>query len=348
MRESFKHLNKTDRLQIEVLLRAKLKPLEIAKIIGVHNTTIYRELKRGKYIHTEYFKDKESYSSDLAEQKYQNNLRAKGAGLKIGNDIKLANFIEQKIIKENYSPEAVLLEIKSKSLKFKVQISKSTLYSYIDKKVFLNITNKNLPIKRNRCRRNKKIMVQKQSSRGESIEKRPEKILTREEFGHWEMDTVIGKKGESEHSLLAITERKTRYEILILLNQNNSDSIVKAINKLEQKWNNLFPEIFKTITVDNGKEFSNCIGIENSIFNNAKRTKLYYCHPYSSFERGSNENNNRLIRRFIPKGSNFDNLSKQDIQKIENWINNYPRKLFDGESAKNKFDEEIKILKIKN
>ena len=106
----------------------------------------------------------------------------------------------------------------------------------------------------------------------------------------------------------------------------------------------LFRDVFKTITVDNGVEFSDAEGLEKSRRNKKKRTKVYYCHPYSSCERGSNENANRLIRRHIPKGVNFDKKSKTEIKEIETWINNYPRKIFEYDTAENQFINEMEKL----
>ena len=303
MARKFKQLTRADRLKIEALDKAGHGKKEIADQIGVHQSTIYRELQRGRYIHTNSdLTEEERYSPDIAEEKYQQNLRDKGPDLKIGNDHELAEYIENKIAKDGYSPGAVLGEIKAKGLEFETTISKPTLYSYIDKGIFLTLTNKDLPVKGIRKKKNKKVRTQSRAAAGDSIEKRPDDIDSREEFGHWEMDTVVGKKGESKHSLLVLTERKTRDEIVVLLFEHTMQAVVRALDCIEKKWGDLFPEVFKTITVDNGTEFSDCKGIEKSILMDGNRTKVYYCHPYSSYERGSNENQNRLVRRKIPKG----------------------------------------------
>lgn len=142
-----------------------------------------------------------------------------------------------------------------------------------------------------------------------------------------------------------LTERKTRHEKIFKVKDHTAESVVKCINSLERKWGKLFPKIFKTITVDNGTEFSDCKGIEKTDDNGKNgRTKVYYCHPYCSAERGSNENQNRMIRRHIPKGTNFDKKSKKEIQKIEDWINNYPRPMFGGKSSQDLYNEEIKKI----
>ena len=348
MARIFKQLTKADRIKVEALLKAGHSKEEIADQLHVHRSTIYREVKRGTF--TALNSDlttEERYSPDIAHDKYEENLKSKGGVLKIGNDIKLANYIEDKIINNDYSPEAVLGELKAKGKEgeFKVTICVTTLYSYIDKGIFLKLTNKNLPVKKNVKRSYKK--VKKQQARvaaGESIEKRPEEIDTREEFGHWEMDSVIGQRGKSKNTLLVLTERKTRDEIIFKLPAHTAEAVVDAVDRLERKWGELFKQVFKTITVDNGSEFAYCTQLERSTLGESKRTKLYYCHPYSSWERGTNEVTNKMVRRKIPKGTNFDAKTDEEIEQIENWINKYPRGIHNFRSAGELFDEEIRKI----
>lgn len=343
----FKHLTRADRLTIETMIKDGKSEKEIAERIGVHESTIYREIKRGQYMHRNSdYTEELRYSPDIAHKKYRENLKAKGPDLKIGSDQELADYIEKRIADDGYSPEAVLGEIKQKEIPFQTSISKTTLYRYIDMGLFVTITNKDLPVKGRRKKKNKKVRRQARASAGDSIEKRPERIDDREEFGHWEMDTVVGKRGESKHSLLVLTERKTREEIITLLYEHTMEQVVKALDSLEEKWGDLFSQVFKTITVDNGSEFSNCAGMEKSTLEEGNRTKIYYCHPYSSYERGTNENQNRLIRRKVPKGENFDDRTEEDIQSVEDWLNNYPRKLFGYRTAQTMFDIELKALTI--
>lgn len=343
----FKHLTRADRLTIETMIKDGKSEKEIAERIGVHESTIYREIKRGQYMHRNSdYTEELRYSPDIAHKKYRENLKAKGPDLKIGSDQELADYIEKRIADDGYSPEAVLGEIKQKEIPFQTSISKTTLYRYIDMGLFVTITNKDLPVKGRRKKKNKKVRRQARASAGDSIEKRPERIDDREEFGHWEMDTVVGKRGESKHSLLVLTERKTREEIITLLYEHTMEQVVKALDSLEKKWGNLFSQVFKTITVDNGSEFSNCAGMEKSALEDGSRTKIYYCHPYSSYERGTNENQNRLIRRKVPKGENFDDRTEEDIQGVEDWLNNYPRKLFGYRTAQTMFDIELKAITI--
>lgn len=345
MRRRYRHLTRNDRLVIETMLRDGKSQREIADRLGVHESTISRERRRGQYEHLNSdYTTEMRYSPDIAHQKYRDNLKAKGPELKIGNDIELADFLESRIANDGYSPGAVLGEIKRKGLPFRTTISKTTLYRYIDIGIFMSLTNKDLPVKGKRRKKYKKVRRQARAAAGDSIEKRPEEIKSREEFGHWEMDTVVGQRGKSKNSLLVLTERKTREEILIKLATHTMEKVCKALDGLEEKWGKLFSKVFKTITVDNGTEFSDCSGMEKSMSGDGNRTKIYYCHPYSSYERGTNENQNRLVRRKIPKGTNFDDRTDEDIQGIQDWINNYPRRLFGYRTAQILFDEEISAI----
>lgn len=350
MARTFKQLTKADRIKIEALLKAGHSKEEIAEQLHVHRSTIYREVKRGTF--TALNSDlttEERYSPDIAHDKYEENLKSKGGALKIGNDIKLANYIEDKIINDDYSPAAVLGELKAqgKEGEFAVTICVTTLYSYIDKGIFLRLTNKNLPVKKNEKRTYKKVKKQQaRAAAGDSIEKRPEKIDEREEFGHWEMDSVIGKRGVSKNAMLVLTERKTRNEIIFKLPDHTDEAVVAALDRLENKWGaDMFKQVFKTITVDNGSEFADAEGLQRSILNEGeKRTQVYYCHPYSSWERGTNEVTNKMVRRKVPKGTNFDDKTDEEIGGIESWINKYPRRIHGYHSAKELFDEEIRKI----
>lgn len=235
----------------------------------------------------------------------------------------------------------MLGEIKRKNLPFSVTITAPTLYSYIDKGIFLHLTNKHLPEKSKKKRSYKKVEVNR-ASRGESIENRPQKANTREEFGHWEMDTIKGKNGGGKSCLLVLTERKTRQEIAIKLPDGTAQSVVRALDRTEQKYGSLFKKVFLTITVDNGVEFADRSGMERSCLDKGKRTQIYYCHPYSSYERGSNEKQNQMLRRHYPKGTNFDNIPQEEIERKQDWLNNYPRGIFNYDTSEHAYSTELK------
>ena len=137
--------------------------------------------------------------------------------------------------------------------------------------------------------------------KGESIDNRPAEANDRSEYGHWEMDLIVSCKG-GKGALLTLTERKTRQEIIARLPNKTQKSVKRALDRLERKYGNDFKQKFKTITTDNGSEFLNFKSLEMSCKRDEQRFKMYFAHPFSSWERGSNENANGIIRRFFPKG----------------------------------------------
>jgi IS30 family transposase len=333
----YKHLTERERYKIEILLKEKLKPFEIAQRMGKGTRTIEREKANGTMrLQNHDLTYRDEYCADVGQRIYEENARNKGSGLKIGKDYKLVKYIENKIIKEKFSPDAVIGEIEAKELKFETKISTKTLYNYIDRgDVFLNLTNKDLPVKKKGKKRDyKKVKIPHKNLKGTSIEERPPEVENREEYGNWEMDCVVGNREGGGAVLLVLSERSRREEIIIKMPSKTQGSVVAALDKLERKYGKEFKEKFKTITVDNGCEFLDYKGIEMSIKSkNKKRVDLYYAHPYSSWERGTNENINKLIRRFIPKGTDIGKKSKAEITYIENWINSYPRRIFGYKSS---------------
>lgn len=183
---------------------------------------------------------------------------------------------------------------------------------------------------------------------GESIDNRPEEVKERKVFGHWEMDTVYSAKSKGKAVLLTITERKTRKEIIVLLPNRKAETITRAVNALERKYGAVkFRTIFKSITVDNGSEFAAAEDLEKSCINKTlPRTKVYYAHPYSSWERGTNENQNGMIRRKMPKGTVFENVSAADVAAVEDWMNTYPRRVLGYKTSEMAYQDELRALGI--
>jgi transposase, IS30 family len=330
----WKQLSEKERYQIEILLRSGLTPIEVSKQIRRDRRTIEREIARGSIMQVDSeWRERLQYCADVGQRVHDKRAANKGRLLKIGHDHRLAEYIEKKIGKEKYAPDAVIGEIRAKGLKYEVDICTKTLYNYIDKDIFLNISNKDLPVKKNeRQRKYRNIRkVALNNLKGRSIEERPKSVETRADQGHWEMDCVVGK---GKACLLVLTERQSRKELIFKLKAKKQQCVKAALDRLERKYKVRFKEVFKSITMDNGSEFLNCDALESSCTRlGEKRTICYYAHPYSSWERGSNEVANKLIRRFVPKGSNISNLTKTDIQRIEHWMNNYPRRMFGYSTA---------------
>lgn len=345
MGEHFSHLTETKRIQLDAFLRAGMKPVDIAKELGVHYTTIYREMKRSTYEHTNSDLTTEiRYNPDGAQRAYEAHLKAKGPDLKLGSDYELASYLIEKIRDEKYSPEAAIGEAEVAGWSFAVKICAGTVYNYIRKEIFGDdLTAEMLPQGGKRRPVKKPETVIGRAPAGKSIEQRPKEVAERNTFGHWEMDSVESCEGV-KNTLLVMTERLTRKEIIIPLKDKTSTSVVRALNGLERKVGALFPEIFVTITCDNGPEFADAEGIEKKRRGKGKRTQVYYCHPYTPSERGSNENQNGLIRRHIPKGTDLSTVSPREVKRVETWLNNYPRKMFGFLCAEHLFREQVAAL----
>lgn len=159
------------------------------------------------------------------------------------------------------------------------------------------------------------------------------------------MDSVVGPQGKGKKALLVFTERKTRKEIIEIVKNHTASEVIKTLNKFERKLGEKkFRKTFKSITVDNGTEFSDWEKMEKSRRNKKMpRTKIYYCHAYKSCERATNENHNRIIRRFFPKGTNFDFVTNKEIKKVEEWMNNYPRKILGWLTPNEMYCSEINV-----
>lgn len=333
-KERWKQLSELERYKIEALLRVGLNPRDISKQLGRNRRTIEREIAKGtvEQLDSE-LRTQNVYCADVGQRVHLERGANKGRTLKIGNDHELATYIEDKIIKEKMSPDAIIGEIRVKNIEFKTSICTKTVYNYIDKNVFLNVTNTDLPVKKNKKKRKhrKTRPVALNNLKGKSIEERPEAIESRIDLGHWEMDCVVGK---GKACLLVMTERKSRLELIFKMKAKTQENVVRIVDKLERKYKKQFKQLFKSITMDNGSEFLDSISLEKSCLKvNDFRTNCYYAHPYSSWERGSNEVANKLIRRFVPKGSDISKLTLKEVKRIQYWMNNYPRKIFGYRTA---------------
>lgn len=323
-------MTRDERIRLDALRRAGVPVAECARQLGFCRQTIYNELRRGECDvvreHHGYYYDEKEYSTVKGQQIHKRNQETRGRPpMKIGSDIKYANFLEGKILKDRFSPAAALAAARASGL-FKTSVSVNTLYSYIDKGIFFELTNKDLWQKGRKRKAGEKPERRTVHPKLPSIEDRPEAVNQRREFGHWEMDLVVECSG-SRAALLTLTERQTRQELIFKLPDKRAASVRAIFNKLERNMGRKkFRERFKSITTDNGPEFLEYDKLRQSI-RDGPRFDIYYCHSYSAWEKGTNENHNRMIRRWFPKGTDFDKVNKREIAAIQNWMNGYPRKI---------------------
>lgn len=351
VREKGKHLKYTDRQLIEHKVRRaypkKVSINSLVRIIGCSESTIRRELKRGNVIQlSSELIEYESYSAEVAQQQYDYLSSGKGPELKIANDYAFVEYVENKIINDKYSPDAVIMELKNNGfinpktgVQFETKICTKTLYNYIENGLFPNLTNKDLPrAGRRQKRKQRKVRRSYRNIDGKCIWERPKEATMRLEAGHWEMDCIEGAKGKGKSCLLTMVDRKSRETLIFKLPDQSQKSVIAVLNKLERELGRVkFSQRFKSITVDNGSEFLDHRSIEKSLFAKIKnRTEIYYAHPYSSWERGTNEQTNGMVRRFVPKKSIICKILKREVKEIEEWLNNYPRRILGGISANQK------------
>lgn len=155
-------------------------------------------------------------------------------------------------------------------------------------------------------------------------------------------DLVVGSNKDQDKVLMTLIERKTRMYFIYLLPDKRPETIMNVFNDIKREYGELFDAVFKTITTDNGIEFTNLSDLENEF-----KTLIYYAHPYSSFEKGSVERHNGILRNFIPKGKRIEDYSLEDISNIELIINGIPRKLLNYSTPEELFDAEVdKIYQI--
>lgn len=168
---------------------------------------------------------------------------------------------------------------------------------------------------------------------------RDDEIQKRNTLGHWETDLAIGEKSGADRVLLTLLERKTRNFMIIPLSDKTTESVMQVFEKLRSDFWDSFSKVFRIITTDNGTEFSKL-----SDLGNVADTLVYFAHPYVSYEKGSVERHNRLIRRFIPKGKRIDDYSIDDIFPIEMWCNHLPGKILGWLTPEEVFEAELDLI----
>ena len=327
-----KELTYEQRVQLEMLKNEGYSNSHIAKILGKHRSTIGRELKRVTNTR---------YTYKLAQEHHSKMSAYRGRNLSIGSNQKLARLIEKLIIEEHLSPRCAVGAIRRKT-DFENVPCANSIYSYIDNG-FIAVRRYHLPNFGKSRKGKKKSYYISNRTKGTSIEQRPEEINDRSEFGHFEGDLVLGSKAKNP-VVMTLTERKTRFNIDVWLPDKTQQSVIAGLNVIERylknEFNLNFHDLIKSITFDNGSEFLDFKGIEKSCFNDEKRTKTYYAHPFASHERGTNERNNGMLRRFgLKKKCDYSKFSVKKLQVITDKVNSYPRPIFDFRSAIDEFTD---------
>ena len=333
-KNQYRHLTMKDRATIQALVEQKDKNGKrlfnnsyIAKYLNVNRSTISREIRNRKSYRFMVRSGKTYEKPYNAVDAHNNYLFKRGLSkgqYKLRKFSNMAKFIEDKILIDKWAPDVIVGFMKTHNFFNKdgfCSISTPTIYNAIR----LGI----IKVKLTDTRRMKKFPEYKYQNKfslpankiSYSIENRPEEINNRSIFGHFEIDTVIGTSRGKHECLLTITERKTKYEMIFKISAKTSEAVVNKINQIKTFMNKHYNKIFKSYSTDNGSEFSDFLGIIKD-----SKASIYFCHPYCSGEKGTNEKQNSMIRYFIPKKTLIENYSFEDINRVADWMNNYPRK----------------------
>ncbi|MFI3228508.1 MAG: IS30 family transposase [Clostridia bacterium] len=327
------HLSEEERYIIQIRLQDKWNINRIAKELGRPYNTVKNEIARGtvSLYNGKVFRYKANEGQRVYEEHRQNSRKSY-------KRLECSDFIsyvqEQFKGEKKWSLDASVGYAKKNELFPRSEmVCTKTLYNYVDLQL-ISIKNIDLPEKMKRRIKAKKTRQNKKKL-GESIENRAEEIEKRDEFGHWEIDSVLGSKNGDEPAICTIVERMTRNTLWLRVLNHSAAAITQALEGLKIEYGDKFSQVFKTITADNGSEFAELTKIS---FQN---TKVYFTHPYSSWEKGTNECHNRLLRRFIPKGKSMANYTQENISFMSDWCNGLPRKILNYHTPEELFEAEL-------
>ena len=298
---TYKQLTREQRYQIYALMKAGLFQTEIAKVIGVHKSTISRERRRNCGLR--------GYRPKQA-QRFAEIRRAKAVTTRISPDTWI---LVERLVRNDWSPEQISGWL---SRKFQIMVSHESIYQFILKNkrqggdLYLHL----------RCKKERRKRYGSANYRGRipdriSIDQRPAIVEKRARVGDWELDTIIGKG--HKQAIVSLTERKSRLALIAKVKHKSAELVSQSVQRL------LVPIASKvfTLTSDNGKDFARHQEISTDL-----QADFYFAHPYSCWERGLKENTNGLIRQYFPKKHDFTTITEKTLSMVMNKLNNRPRK----------------------
>ena len=332
-----KHLTICERTLIQLRLKDGHTVYSIAKEIGCAYNTVKNEIRRGSK--QMYRSRRLCYRAETGQEKYKAN---RANCHRTGKFRKCAEFINR--IEDNFSSPLKKWSVDASSGRLRTEriftkknsVCTKTLYNWIHKGL-IEVRVSDLPESLKRKKHDKKNRTGKMRL-GASIESRPAEVETRKTFGHWEIDTVIGKKKGKNAVVLTLIERNTDFYITRKIPAKAASAVNSEIKQLFSDFGKKPEKIFRTLTADRGLEFASLAELEN------ESTKIYFAHPYSSYEREINERHNRILRRFISKGTDINKISEEELERIEDLINGLPRKRLGYKTPDELFNEQLDLI----
>jgi len=315
--QTYSQLTHKQRYQIYALLRMGHLQTDIARIVGVHKSTISRELKRNR--------GKRGYRPKQAHRKALERINKAHKRISVSEWEMIDHLVEL-----DWSPEQISGYLCKEQL---LRVSHEWIYQHIyqDKHMGGQLW------KHLRCQKKRRKRYGSYEKRGQIpqrvwIDQRPAVVDERSRIGDWEVDTIISQG--KQKAIVTLTERKSRMTLMKKVNDRTAETVKQAMIDLLSP----FTGQTLTITCDNGKEFT-----DHPIIAQALNADVYFAHPQAAWERGSNKNANGLIRQYFPKGTNFADLSDEDIRKAELRLNHRPRKCLSFSSPNMVFFQEMKV-----
>ena len=327
MLKKFKRLIFSERIQIEKLISHHKSYAGIADDLGRSKSTIQREVKP--------FGKKHYTAIKAHHQSVSRSSNRKSGKSKIKQCAALEDYVLEKL-KKKWSPRQISVSL---SLNFphknEMQLSHETIYFYIY--VHAKPELKNELIKELRQQRKYRGNVRRGKDKRTTIkdpvriDERPLEVIGREVPGHWEGDLVMGKDRQS--AIGTLNERSSRTVILVHLKARDATSVRKAF---EQEFKSIPAQMKKSLTYDNGTEMA-----QHKLFTKNTKIQVYFAHPYSPWERPTNENSNGLIRHYFPKGTDFSTITKKELKRVQDELNERPRNVLNWKTPKDVFEEYI-------
>ena len=330
-RKKGQHLRAEDRGAIKAYKQAGYSNRAIARELRCSPTTIGNELKRGTPPRKSSRGKAPGYSPKRGDAVYRTNRTMCRKPYKITVCSRFQEWVVKRMREDDWSFDACCGYAKRMNLfPASEMVCTKTLYNmtWAGK---LPITLFELPealkrkSARHRERKHKKCY-------GTSISERPEVVSLRTEEGHWEGDTVVGKRAGKESVVFSLLEKKTQNYLAFRIPGKTAEAVQEAMKRLKEEYGERFAQVFKSITVDNGSEFADYASIE------AWGTKVYYAHPYTSSERGQNERHNGLFRRYVPKGVSLEEYTDEGILMFADKLNGMPRRKLGYHTPEELFD----------
>ena len=327
MKKEYIRLSFSERIEIEKLLSHRKSFTAIALALNRHKSTIQRDVNR---------LGKKSYTAMEATWKAVSlSSNRRGGKCRIKQCVELENYVLEKL-KKKWSPRQISVSLlvafpKNKSM----QLSHEAIYFYIY--VHAKPELKSELIKELRQQRKFRGNVRRGADKRTTIkdpiriDERPAEVIGREVPGHWEGDLVMGKDRQS--AIGTLNERSGRTVILVHLKARDATSVRKAF---EQEFKSIPAQMKKTLTYDNGTEMA-----QHKLFTKNTKIQVYFAHPYSPWERPTNENSNGLIRHYFPKGTDFSTVSKHELKRVQDELNERPRNVLNWKTPKDVFEEYI-------